>query len=84
MTSKTLFYNKNSQWLFILFQKKKFIGDMLNEVHMIRLVSARLENIVEKGENAGYQYFSPFPTMYSLQLLLRSAARSKVQIIWQC
>ena len=54
---------------------------MLSEVHMIRLVSARLENIVEKGENAGYQYFSPFPTIYSLQLLLRSAARPKVQII---
>ena len=23
------------------------------------------ENIVEKGENAGYQHFFPFPTMFS-------------------
>ena len=24
-----------------------------------------VENIVEKGENAGYQHFSPFPTIFS-------------------
>ena len=31
----------------------------------------RLENIVGKGENAGYQHFSPFPTMFSKGFFLK-------------
>ena len=31
----------------------------------------RVENIVGKGENADYQYFSPFPTMFSKGLFVR-------------
>ena len=31
------------------------------------------KNIVGKGENAGYQHFSPFPTMFSKSFLLRVA-----------
>ena len=27
--------------------------------------SEKVENIVGKGENNGYQHFSPFPTMFS-------------------
>ena len=30
-----------------------------------KLVLGRAENIVGKGENAGYQHFFPFPTMFS-------------------
>ena len=32
---------------------------------MHTLIPDRVENIVEKGENSGYQNFSPFPTMFS-------------------
>ena len=31
----------------------------------------RVENNVGKGENAGYQHFSPFPTMFSKALCFR-------------
>ena len=30
-----------------------------------------VENIVVKGENAGYQHFSPFPTLFSKAFILR-------------
>ena len=30
----------------------------------------RVENIVGKGENAGYPAFSPFPTMFSKGLFV--------------
>ena len=31
----------------------------------------KVENIVEKRENAGYQHFLPFPTMFSKSIFLR-------------
>ena len=31
---------------------------------LLVFVSESLENIVRKGENAGHQAFSPFPTMF--------------------
>ena len=31
----------------------------------------RVKNIVEKGENAGFQHFAAFPTMFSKALFLR-------------
>ena len=33
--------------------------------HKLKFVLGRVENIVEKGENAGYQHFSPFSKMFS-------------------
>ena len=32
---------------------------------MTNSVYDSVENNMEKGENAGYQHFSPFPTMFS-------------------
>ena len=32
---------------------------------MLKFVIERVENIVGKGENAGFSAFSPFPTMFS-------------------
>ena len=32
---------------------------------MMEVVFDTVENMVGKGENAGYQHFSPFPTMFS-------------------
>ena len=38
---------------------------------MMISVFAKVENIVGKGENAGYQHFSPFPTMFSKAFYFR-------------
>ena len=42
-------------------------------------VSNKVENIVEKGENAGYQHFLLFPTTFSKGIFLRVV---KVRIVW--
>ena len=36
-----------------------------------KFVFGRIEDIVRKGENAGYQHFSPFPTMFTKGFLYR-------------
>ena len=41
-----------------------FADDKIKVVKMIFFVSDRVENIVEKGENAGYQYFLLFPQCF--------------------
>ena len=43
----------------------------INATEKSKFVSQRVENIVRKGENAGYQTFSPFPTMFSIGLSVR-------------
>ena len=40
----------------------------------------RVENIVGKGENAGYQHFSPFPTMFSKGFL---PDKKKPGVVWE-
>ena len=35
----------------------------------MNIVIERLENVVGKGENVGYRYFSPFPAIFSKGLL---------------
>ena len=37
----------------------------------MNLVMKRVENSVGKGENAGYQHFSPYPTLFSKSLFVR-------------
>ena len=44
---------------------KAFAGDKKNVAEMIISISDRVENIVGKGENAGYQHVSRFLTMFS-------------------
>ena len=44
---------------------KAFADDKLNNTQNIKFVFKRIENIVVKGENAGYQHFLLFPTMFS-------------------
>ena len=39
--------------------------DILNSTEMIAITCKSLENLVEKGENAGYPAFSPFPARFS-------------------
>ena len=40
---------------------KAFADDNLNVYQKLKFASGRVENIVGKGENAGYQHFLPFP-----------------------
>ena len=41
----------------------------------------RVENTIEKGENAGYQRFSPFPTVFSTAFFRRSLCGIKLSTI---
>ena len=44
---------------------RAFAGNKINVAQMMIFVFDRVENIVGKGENAGYQHFLLFPTMFS-------------------
>ena len=48
---------------------KAFADDTLNMPQMTKFVYDRIENIVEKGENAGYQHFLLFPANIFCSLL---------------
>ena len=50
-----------------------FADDKFNVAKMITGISVfnGLEHSVGKAENAGYQYFSPFPTKFSKTFFLR-------------
>ena len=43
---------------------KAFADDKMNVAEMMISVSDGVENIVEKGENAGYQHFLLFPQCF--------------------
>ena len=49
---------------------KALADDKINEAQMMISVFDRVENIMEKGENAGYQHFSPFSIMFSKDIFL--------------
>ena len=40
---------------------KAFADDNINMTEKFKFVLGRVENIMEKGENAGYQHFLLFP-----------------------
>ena len=44
---------------------KAFADDNMHFNENLKLVMGRIENIVGKRENVGYQHFFPFPTMFS-------------------
>ena len=47
------------------FKLKTFADHKLNLAEKLNFVLGKVENVVgEKGENAGYQYFLLFPTMF--------------------
>ena len=54
---KAVMFNSLPNWIynFILVQIKAFADDKINVIHKLKIVFERVENIVEKGENAGYQ-----------------------------
>ena len=50
---------------------KAFADDKIKVFEMMIFVFDRVENIVGKGENAGYQHFLLFPTMFSKGLFVK-------------
>ena len=43
---------------------KAFVDDNINVTEKLKLVSGQVENIMGKGENAGYQHFLLFPQCF--------------------
>ena len=46
------------------YKLKSFADDKMNVSKKLKFVLGRVENVVEKGENAGYQHFLPFPQCF--------------------
>ena len=44
---------------------KAFADNKINVIQRLKFALRRVENIVGKGENAGYQHFLLFPTMFA-------------------
>ena len=59
---------------------KAFADDKLIVAEKLKFVLGRVENIVGKGENAGLQPFSPFPTVFSKAFFFRVI--DKVGTVW--
>ena len=60
-------------------EMKAFVDDKLNVTQNVKVVFNRIENIVGKEENAGYQYFLLFPQCFQKAF---SSSASKVVIVW--
>ena len=58
---------------------KAFADDELKAIEMARSVLDKIENIWGKEENAGYQHFLPFSTMFSKGSFFRVV---KFGIVW--
>ena len=50
---------------------KALADNNVNVREKLKFVLGSMENIVGKGENAGYQHFPPFPTVFSKIFLLK-------------
>ena len=58
---------------------KASADDKSNVTQKLKFALGRVENIVGKGENAGYQHFLLFPQYFQKAFSLRSF---KVGIVW--
>ena len=58
--------NKTPDW----FELKTFADNKVEIAKMMIFVFDGVENIVGKGENAGYQHFLPFPQCFQKAFLL--------------
>ena len=58
---------------------KAFADDKINVTEKVKIVLARVENIVGKGENAGYQHFLLFPQCFQKPSCPRSL---KLGTVW--
>ena len=62
-----------------MFKFKASVEDKFGVAEIMGFVLEMVENIVGKGENAGYQHFLHFPTMFSKGFLPLSL---EVWIVW--
>ena len=58
---------------------KAFADNKLNVAEKLEFILGRVENIVGKGENAGYQHFLLFPQCFQKSSISGSL---KVGIVW--
>ena len=58
---------------------KAFADDKINVTHKLKFAVGRVENIVGKGENAGYQHFLLFSQCFQKATFSRSF---KFGIVW--
>ena len=58
---------------------KAFAGDKIIAIQKFKFVYGRIENIVGKEENTGFQHFLPFPQRF---LKLSFPEVLKVRIVW--
>ena len=65
--------------IWALTKMKAIAGDKFNVAKMLISLYDRIENIVEKGENAGYQHFLLFPQCFQKASFSGS---SKVITVW--
>ena len=61
------------------FNFKVFADDILNVAQIMICISDRVENIVRKGENGGYQHFPLFPQCFQKASL---SGLLQVEIVW--
>ena len=59
-----LFNSSPNDNIFDRSKLKAFAGDKMNMTEKMKIVPERMENIVGKGENAGYQNFLLFPQCF--------------------
>ena len=67
--------------IFDLSKFKGFSGNTLMLDQILRFALYRMENIVEKGENARYQHFLLFPQCF-LRLKSSRLGLLKIRIVW--
>ena len=79
MISKYQFNPLPNDKILALSKLKALADDKLNVAKIMISVSYWVENIVGKGENAGYQHFLLFPQSFQKVSPLRSL---KVGIVW--
>ena len=76
----TISFNPLPNDIFLHLSKlKAFADDKINENEKLKFVLGRVENIVGKGENAGYQHFLRFPQCFQKASSLGSLI---VVIVW--
>ena len=59
---------------------KAFADEKINVTKQLKFGKGRVENIVGKGENAGYQHFLLFPQCFQKTTFL---GLLKVRIVWE-
>ena len=61
---------------------KAFVDNNFNVAHMVQFYFRRVENIVGKGENAGYQHFLLFPRCFQKVSFSLFSWSLKLVIVW--